>query len=134
MAVRYVAEPKRAERAQRLFEEQGDLIRVLRPGFFEVPSQSEADENHYVDARRQFCSCWDWQRQNGERSAETTEPVQGCKHVIAVGIFRRNTGLCVSCAQRFYRSKLREVAEEGEFKEGELLCRPCAKATMSEVY
>lgn len=73
---------ERRERGHQLFREKGELIRKTDAGLYRVPG-SRGDD-HYVDARRKVCSCWDWQRINAEWDEELDGRPTYCKHVVAV--------------------------------------------------
>ena len=131
MATAYVAEEGRKGRGLQIFEDQGDRIQQLGRGLYRVPSATNEDQAYHIDARRQFCSCWDYYRINMDR--DETTPINACKHIVAVGIFRRRTAICDGCRTRKMRTELREVLDSLTYFEGDLLCARCTNDSDAEV-
>jgi hypothetical protein len=79
----------RAERALKLFEERGHLIRAVAADTFEVPSCGMASKRYIVryGGEVESCSCKDFEFGYG----------RACKHLLAVGIMHaaRRSGVVV---------------------------------------
>ena len=124
---------ERNERGELLFEDRGHQVKYLGKGQYRVPSGTREGEFHYVDARRQFCSCWDWSEINKDRDPDK-EPMELCKHCVCVKIFRLRTAVCDGCRTRKNRGEFWEVFDSLTYFEFDLLCESCWKESDAEVY
>ena len=109
-------------RGLRLYREHADAIRFdAKARVWIVPSQSEGTSAYEVRlGREESCECADYANRGGR-----------CKHLYAATIARAKSARCSGCGEVRRRRELVEVGEEeaswGEAREGERLCRPCAK-------
>ena len=107
----------RHERGIKLGQERFEEIVRVGPWVWSVPSATGSGV-YACNLKTGECSCED------RTPADETD-----KHVVAARYVKAKTAKCSGCRARFRHKEFVDVPEgNGIFSEGELLCRPCARA------